>query len=301
MIARGFASSPGADAKDMQLRPYRESDIPELVSLLNEAERGSYEFIPYTEEDVRVRLTGASCVLLAEDEQRQMVGLAYLRQDWYGETVSFYVRPGSSREEVADLLLPVIEPENKTGSLSTGIDSLDQDRLAFFTARGYGEEGSLYQMVAQLDHLRPLPQLAEGYLMRSLKPHEEETLIRLANAAYEGERLRPGILDRWKKEDPAFGTDWIQVAEYEGELVALVVARSEREYNEHYHASRGYLGPAGTLPAHRGKDLVKALTARAMNFLHERAMQTVCLQTWHGNLPALAVIKALGFRLDHEW
>lgn len=285
----------------MKLRSHCESDIPELVSLLNEADRGSYEFIPYTEETVRAELTRASTVLLATDEQDRIVGLAYLRQDWYGETVTLCAQPGPEQEEIGDLLLPVIEPDNKTGSVSTSIDPMDQERLAFFSARGYRTESSLYQMTAELDRSQPVPQVPEGYLIRSLKPNEEDALIRLANAAYRGERLRPGILDKWRAQDPNFSIDWVQVTEYEGELVAVVAARSDREYNEHYHANRGYLGPAATLPAHRGKDLSKALTARAMNFLRERGMQTVCLYTWEGNPPALGVTKDLGIRLGHEW
>lgn len=285
----------------MKLRPYRDSDIPELVSLLNEDHRGSYEFIPRTEEDVRARLAGASCILPAVDEQDRIAGFAYLRQDWYGETLAFSVRPGVSQEEVADHLLPVIEPENKTGRVSTSIEPQDQARLALFTARGYTKESSLYQLVAQLDRPRPLPQVPPAYLIRSLRPDEEDLLIGLANAAYQGERLRPGIVARWAEEDAAFGPDWVQVAEYDGQLVALVVARSDKAYNEHYHARRGYLGPAGTLPTHRGSNLGKALTTQAMNVLRAQGMQTACLHTWDGNPSALAVTRSLGFQLDHEW
>jgi len=291
----------GAKTNDMKLREYRESDLPQLVSLQNEADRNSYEFIPYDEEDIRARLTGASTALVATDVKDQIVGLAYLRQDWYGETVTIPVRPGPNENHIRDLLLPAIEPLNKTGTISTSIDNADQNRLAYFTARGYAPESALYQMIADLDRPPPPQHLPEGYLLRSLRPDEEEALIRLANAAYHGDRLRPGILDRWKKEDPDFEVEWVQVAEYEGKLVALVAARSDRDYNEHYNARRGYLGPAGTLPAHRGKDLSKALTARAMSFLRERDMQTACLHTWAGNPPAVKLTKDLGFRLDHEW
>ncbi len=284
----------------MNLRQYRDSDVPELTDLVNEAQQGSIEFIPRTERDVQERLAGASCVLLAVDEEDSIAGFAYLRQDWYAETVTLSVRPGHSQDEIADLLLPIIEPQNKTGVVSTSIEPQNQSRLTLFTSRGYSRESSLYRLIAPLDRPLALPQVAAGYVVRSLRPDEEEAFIRLANAAYQGERLRPGILTRWKEGDPAFDTDLIQVAEYEGELVALVVAKSDLMYNKHYNASRGYLGPAGTLPTHRGNNLSKALTARAMNLLRERGLETACLHTWDKNPSAMAVATSLGFRVDYE-
>jgi len=285
----------------MKLRPYCENNVPEIVSLLNEAYRESYEFIPNTEETVRARLAGASSVLLTADEQDRIVGLAYLRQDWYGETVTLCARPGPKKDEIGDLLLARIEPENKTGDVSTSIDTMDGERFTFFAARGYEPESSLYQMLADLERSLPLPPPPDGYVIRSLRPDEEEALIRLANTAYEGERLRPGILARWSAEDPIFGVDLVHVAEYGGELVALVAGRSDRDYNQYYHARRGYLGPAATLSAHRGRGLSKVLTAQAMHSLRERAMRTVCLHTWEGNRPAVKLTEDLGFRVGHAY
>jgi len=217
----------------MNLRQYRESDIPELTDLVNEAQQGSSEFIPRTEKDVQERLAGASCVLLATDDDDSIAGFAYLRQDWYAETVTLSVRPGHSQDEIADLLLPIIEPQNKTGVVSTSIEPQNQSRLNLFAARGYARESSLYRLIAPLDRPLAVPQVAAGYVVRSLRADEEEAFIKLANAAYQGERLRPGILARWKEGDATFDTDLIQVAEYEGELVALVVAKSDLMYNMH--------------------------------------------------------------------
>lgn len=285
----------------MKLRPYCDNDLPEVVSLLNEAYREEYEFIPNTNESLQAELKVASSVLLSTDERDQITGLAYVRQDWYGETVTVSARPGSKKEEIEDMLLSAIEPENKTGKLSTSIDPHEQERIAFFSARGYQIESSLYQLVRGLDQPPPPPHLLEGYIVRSLRPDEEEALIEMANAAYNSERLRPGVLAKWTGQDPDFRIRWVQVAEYEGQLVAMVRGCSDREYNEHYNARRGYLGPAATLPAHRGKGLSKALTVRAMNTLREHGMQTVCLYTWKGNPAALELTGDLGFRLGHEW
>ena len=191
-----------------------------------------------------------------------------------------------------------IESQARSGEVSVVVDSGTHEKIDFFTARGYKPEGSLYQMVAELDLPRPVL-VPQGYLLRGLKPNEEEELIEVVNIAYEGERLRPGALARWHSEDPAFSAAWVQVAEFEGKLVAAVVARSDHDFNQHYHAKRGYLGPAATLPEHRGKG--KALTAQAMNFLRKQGLETVSLYTWGGNHPALKLLKDLGVRVGHEW
>ncbi len=286
---------------NVKLRTFSDTDITELVSIVNEAYREEYEFIPYNEEDLLSELKPASTVLLATDEGGQIIGLAYLRQDWYGETFTTCARPGTDWREIEGSLLTAIEPCNKTGNITTAVEPDDRERMEFFIARGYRPQSSLYQMVVDLDQPVPWISLPEGYTIRSLNPDEEERLIRLANAAYSSERLQPGVLAKWQARDPDFKVDWIQVAEWQGELVAMVKASSDREYNEHYNARRGYLGPAATLRDHRGKGLSKALTARAMDILREHGMHTACLYTWEGNPAAVELTKHLGFRLGHEW
>jgi ribosomal protein S18 acetylase RimI-like enzyme len=298
----GFADgTEGGQHENMRLQPYRQKVLPKVLSLLNEAEAGSHEFIPYGEESLRAELKGASSVLLATDDQDRITGFAYMGQQWYGETVTLHVRPGPKQWEAGDLLLSALEPRHQTDELSTLAETFDHERLAFFLERGYGSDSSLYQMTADLDRRRRGRRLPAGCTIGSLKNDEEEALIQLANAAYAGERLRPGILAQWQAQDPDFSTDWVQIARCDGQLVASVVARSDREYNEYFHANRGYLGPAATLPGYRGKGLSQALTVRAMNFLRERGMRTVCLYTWEGNQSAVRLTTNLGFRVAHQW
>jgi len=285
----------------MRLQPYRKRILPKVVSLLNEVEAGSYEFVPYSEKGLQAELKGASSVLLATDDRDRIAGLAYLGRQWYGETIGLRVRPGAGQWEAADLLLSALEPRTQTDELSTSVDPSDHEWLAFYLDRGYRTESSLYQMIADLERQRRPERLPAGCIIGSLKADEEEALIQLANTAYAGERLRPGVLAQWQAEDPDFSTDWVQVARCDGQLVGTVVARSDREYNEYYHADRGYLGPAATLPSYRGKGLGEALTARAMNFLRERGMRAACLHTWEQNQPAVRLTTNLGFRVVHEW
>ncbi|MCL6642089.1 MAG: GNAT family N-acetyltransferase [Candidatus Bipolaricaulota bacterium] len=286
------------DIQNMKIRPYQKADLPKLVGLFNEVYRGSHEFIPYTEEKLRAELEEASSILVVADEQGRILGLGLLRREWHGEEIQLCAQPG--QQKIEEQLLSAIESQARSGEISTVVDSEDCDRIEFFVARGYKPDGSLYHMVAELDQPRAVP-VPQGYLLRGLKPTEEEELIEVVNAAYEGERLRLGALARWHSEDPAFSAAWVQMAEHKNRLVAAVVARSDRDFNQHYHAKRGYLGPAATLPAHQGKGLGKALTAQALNFLREHGLERASLYTWSGNVAALKVLKSLGFRVSHEW
>lgn len=49
----------------MEIRPYQEAALPELLVFLNETHRDSYEFIPCVEEKLREELTDAELVLVA--------------------------------------------------------------------------------------------------------------------------------------------------------------------------------------------------------------------------------------------
>ncbi len=287
--------------KSTKVRQYCDKDLPKLANLWNEARRGSHEFTPYTEEKLCRELERAAFILVAVDEQESIIGLALLRWEWYGEELQLLAWPGPQQREIEEQLLATIEQEAKADELTVVVDAEDRSRIEFFTSRGYWPQGSLYQMLIELDRPRSMPPVPQGYLLRSPRPEEEEALIRVVNTAYEGERLRPGALASWGEEDPEFSPEWVQVAEYEGELVAAVVARPDRDFNEHFQARRGYLGPAATLPAHQGKGLAKALTARALDFLQERGLKAASLYTWSGNAAALKVLRSLGFRVGHEW
>jgi len=284
----------------MRIRPYQEVDLLRVLTLWNEVQQKSHEFIPYTEEKLRAVLKEASSILVGVDEQGGILGLGLLRREWHGEEIHICAQPGPEQQKIEEQLLSAIESQAQSGEVTALVDSGDRERIEFFVARCYKPEGSIYQMVAELDRPRSVP-VPQGYLLRSLKPNEEEELIKVVNVAYEGERLWPGALARWHSEDPAFSAAWVQVAEFAGKLVAAVVARSDLEFNRYYHAKRGYLGPAATLPEHRGKGLGKALTARAMNFLREQGLERASLYTWSGNVAALRVLKSLGFHVSHEW
>jgi ribosomal protein S18 acetylase RimI-like enzyme len=137
--------------------------------------------------------------------------------------------------------------------------------------------------------------------LRSLRLHEEKEFVETVNAGFGWERVRAGDVQRWKIESPPFDEEWIQIAEVNGTMVSVVVAKPDMYYNGFFNGRRGYLGPAATLPEHRSKNLASALTVRAMNFLLEKGMESVALYTGEQNLSSMALLRKLGFRISHHW
>ena len=156
-------------------------------------------------------------------------------------------------------------------------------------------------MTAKLDCLRPVSLVPEGYLLRNLASDEENALIKAVNTAFARERIKKGVIEQWKREGKILDETWIHVADLKGKIVSVVVARSDIEYNTHFGAKRGYLGPAATLPSHTRKGLATALARRAMNFLFNKGMDSVALYISETNVASLSMFKKLGFKVKHKW
>jgi ribosomal protein S18 acetylase RimI-like enzyme len=234
-------------------------------------------------------------------ENHEIIGTAAYHDGHWGEEVE-WVAVCNTRDgkAVEDALVLEVEKHVKKGKVFTSVDE-GSPRISDWIARGYRPEGGLYHMVADLNGVRPLPEVASGVIVRSLKHDEENEFVGVVNAGFGWERLKPGEVQRWKAEAPYFREDWIHVAECDGKIVSAVVAKQDVEYNKSFKGSRGYLGPAATLPEYRGKNLACALTRRAMNFLFEKGMNSVALYTQEQNVASVALLRKLGFRVGHHW
>jgi len=156
-------------------------------------------------------------------------------------------------------------------------------------------------MLTELAELKAIPEIPENVVLRSLKPKEENEFVQLVNNGFGYERVRPGDIQKWKTENPPFDEEWIHVAESDGKLVSVVVAKPDVGYNRFFNAKRGYLGPAATLSEHRGTNLASAITVRTMNFLFEQGMDSACLFTLETNIPAIKLLRNIGFEIGHSW
>lgn len=156
-------------------------------------------------------------------------------------------------------------------------------------------------MITILSGLKSIPKIPEGVLLRCLKPEEENEFVQVVNAGFGWERVKLGDIEKWKAESPPFDEEWIYVAESDGKLVSVVVAKPDIGYNRFFNAKRGYLGPAATVPEYRGKNLASALTVHAMNSLFKRGMDSVCLFTNEANAFSIKLLQKIGFQIGFHW
>ena len=134
---------------------------------------------------------------------------------------------------------------------------------------------------------------------RSLRTDEKEQFVEAVNRGFGWKRLELGDLEEWKVEDPPFTEEWVQVAEVKEKIVSIVVAKPDTDSIMYLHLNRGYLGPAATLREFRNKHLASALTARAMNFLYKKGMDSVILGTSEQNVSSITLLQSLGFHVEN--
>lgn len=285
----------------IQISELTNKHLPIAVGLLNEEYRNSYEFIPFDEERILSQIRQRGLKVLVAEENGDVLGLIGTHthaEEHLEEHVSWLAAcEGHNQRAVENILVNEIEKDAKGGTVMTMIDE-GSPRINDWINRGYALHPGFQRMFATLDGLKPIPELAEGAKLRSLRPDEEEKLVTAINAGFGWQRLELGVLETWKSEDPPFSEEWVQVAEIGQRIVSAAVAKPDTDYVEYLHLKRGHLGPAATLPEFRNKHLASALTARAMNFLFEKGMDSVRLGTSEQNVSSIALLRSLGFQVD---
>jgi len=284
-----------------QIQSFTDKNLSSLVKLLNEARRESYEFIPINEEKLRSRIKEWDLEVLVVEEEGEIIGsVAYNNGHWGEEIEWLCVRENPNRKYLENLLVREIEKHVKGEKIFTVVDA-ESLKINEWTERGYKPEGGLCHMVARLDGLKPLPKVPEGTIISSLKTEEEKDFVEAVNAGFNHERLKQGVVQRWKSECPPFSEELIHIAKLDSKIVSVVVSRPDTKHNEFFGGKRGYLGPAATLSKYRGKNLASALTRRAMNALFEKGMNFVALYTTEQNVPSVTLLRRLDFKIGYHW
>jgi len=273
--------------------------MPTIVRLLNQEYSNSYEFIPFDEERVLSQIRRRRLKILVAEENGKVLGLIATHSHENSEEDVSWLAASKEHNQIAieNMLVNELEKNVKADTISTSIDE-ENPRITNWINRGYTLQPGFQRMSAKLNSLKPIPQVAEGTNLRSLRPDEEKELVAAMNTGFGWQRLEPGDLETWKSEDPPFSEDWVQVAEVDETIVSAVVAKPDTDCVKYLHLKRGYLGPAATLPEFRNKHLGSALTARAMNFLFEKGMDSVRLGTSEQNVSSIALLHSLGFQVD---
>jgi len=285
----------------VQIRSFSDIDVLDIIKLLNTTYQNAYEFSPYTEEGLRSWIQEGKLKILVVEEDGRFVGSAAYHDGHWGEEVEWLAVPERpDRKAIEKSFVDKIEKYVKGNTVFTAVDS-GSPKIAEWAERGYKAEGGLCHLTAKLNELRPVPEVPEGIVLRNLKADEEEQMVEAVNSGFGFERLKLGNLQTWKTDDPPFDERWVQVAETEGKIVSVVVAKPDTNYNKTFNCRRGYLGPATTLADFRGKNLASALTVRAMNLLFTEGMDSVGLFTSEKNAASLTLLEKVGFETSHVW
>ena len=273
--------------------------LPAVVELLNDEYRDSREFIPFSEERVLSQIRRRHLKILITEEDGRVLGLlaTHSHENAEEDITWLTARKGANQKIIENMLIDQLEKRTDIKTIGFMVDE-KSPRIQDWIDRGYTLEPGFQRMSAKLDGHAQVPRIDEGIELRSLANNEEEKFVETVNAGFGWKRVEIGDLETWKSEDPPFAEDWVQVAEANKRIVSVVVAKPDTESIKYLHINRGYLGPAATLPEFRNKHLGTALTARAMNFLFEKGMDTVRLGTSETNVSSNALLKRLGFQVD---
>jgi ribosomal protein S18 acetylase RimI-like enzyme len=285
-----------------KIRSFKESDLPFLFELLKEPNDDQrLLYMHYCNGNLLSWIQERRLeVLIAEDNGRIIGSTAYQDGHWGEEIEWVVVSKNADTKLVEDMLIKEAEKHVKKDAVFTSVNARNP-KIEEWTQRGYYPNGGLYYMLTRLTGLKTIPKIPEGIVLRSLKQEEENEFIQLVNTGFEFERVKLGDIQKWKTESPPFDEEWIHIAESNGELVSVVVAKPDAGYNKFFNAKRGYLGPAATLREYRGKNLASALAVRAMNSLFEQGMDSVCLFTLETNLPSVTLLRKIGFEVGYSW
>lgn len=285
----------------IKVRGFEERDLPTLLKLFNTAWKGMYEFMPLTDDEVRARVQMDESKVLVADEEGKIVGSATYSDGYWGEEIRWLaVEEVGDSQLVRDTLITEVERMVHGESVFAMVDS-GSPEIGEWTKRSYVIDGGLYQMIAKLDGVRPVPVVPEGTVLRSMNADEEKRIVEAVNGVFGWDRLKPDFVERGEVESPPFDREWVQLAELKGKILSVVVAWPAVKFNHYFGTKRGYLGPAATIPEYRSKKLASALTVRAMNFLCEKGIDTVVLHTSERNLPSVKLLNSIGFEVGHDF
>ena len=284
----------------VQITEFAKKHLPAIVSLLNDEYREDDEFIPFDEERVQSEIRNRHLRLLVAEENGKVLGLigTHSHENSEEHVTWLAASKGQNQKAIEKMLVDALE---KNAEISAVLIMIDEGSpiIADWAIRGYTLQPGFQRMSAKLDGLRPVPKVGEDIKLRSLRADEEEQFVDAVNRGFGWKRLQRGDLENWKTEDPPFTEEWVQIAEANGKIVSTVGAKPDADAMKHLHLNRGYLGPAATLPEFRNKHLASALTARAMNFLFEKGMNSVILGTSEQNVSSIALLRGLGFQVEN--
>lgn len=263
------------------IRPARAEDVEAASAMLNEHSRRLHGVDDQTPADLLLYWTSPDVelgkdVLLAESESGDLGGYADI--GIHGEMVWLDIR-GTDPATLPGLLEAIErraiekEPGKKLWSYSSADDA---PLIGLLERTGYRTVRHSFRMRIDLDGERPEPDWPDAFSVRSMREGEERRFYDAQMASFADTwmfAVEPyEAWFHWMVEEPSFDRTLWFVAETDGELAGIVIARAPE--NE---PGVGWIRILGVVPEHRQKGLGQALLRHTFAEFANRGFNAVGL------------------------
>ncbi len=315
----------------MSDRPYyshrfEKKDLPDLISLLNEAEKDLRDFRPYTEEEFSLNVL--------QDDAFDRNGLILVRK------VS---RKPGGKDKLVGAALAVVDPEyakfqhqrrgflrwirvapqlfsgrRKKGLLQASlrfiasrgmqevlvsVPSHNREDLRFYKRNGFSLTRKFNYMERPLNRMPIEKRLPSGYEWTHFRGGEEAEWVNCINIAFkEHWGKRPTSLSEFSRwvTDPSFDPTGVIGIRRSNVPVGLIYCEIDVSYVEYTGRKRSMLWIIGVIPSERGLGLGEKLTVKGMNWSYSKGMEIAALFVDSENAPALNLYKKLEYKTNYE-
>src|SRR3989304_9907863 len=136
-----------------KIRRFDDSDLSILVKLLNDSRKGSYQFVPLTEEGFCSWVQDGKLEILVVEKNERIVGSAAYADGYWGEEIEWFIIDKTVVDrEIEERLVTKIEGFVKRGTVFAAVDT-GSVQIDDWVRRGYKLEGGLCHMIARLEGL----------------------------------------------------------------------------------------------------------------------------------------------------
>lgn len=263
------------------VRPAQEHDVEAAAAMLNEHSRRLYGADDMTPADLLLYWTSPDVelgldVLLAVSASGELGGYADIGV--HGDAVWLDIR-GTDASTLPALLDAIEqravakEPDKKLWSYTAAGDRPLNELLE---RTGYRTVRHSYRMRIDLDGEQPEPDWPAGYAVRTMSDGEERRVYDAQMASFADTwmfAVEPyEAWSHWMVEEPAFDRSLWFLAEKEGDLAGIVIARSQE-----HEPGVGWIRILGVLPEHRQRGLGQALLRHTFAEFGRRGFSAVGL------------------------
>lgn len=297
---------------------FKQRDLPQIISLLNNAEKDLRDFRPYTEEEFSNNTLLDEAFdpngLILSWEERKLVGAVLAQVD------PEYVRFQSQLRGFIRWIR--VRPQIDTIDLRT---TLLQAALSFITSKQMKEvqvsvpnhnhidldfyQHNDFKLIRKFNYMERIldepsqSRLPSGYVWTHFNRGEEKEWVDCINAAFRNHwGKRPTSLSefsRWTAEASFDPTGIIGIRK-KGMLVGMIYCEIDLSYVEYTHRRRSMLWIIGVIPSERGLGLGEKLTLEGMNWSLSNGMRIAALYVDRENTPGLTLYQKLRFETIYE-